>query len=374
MICLAGLPWSFFMVRLLTPFKELDIWHANTWWMQGWILLLAGIHSLNQRPLAQLPQVCWWMMIWPTLATLWIFTTQLKSGEPYPSGLLLGLANLWSVMLALLLMAAWTKAELTTISTAIFWSGVGLILYGYLQVLNLDQFFKWIDTSKTTDTLVGTIGNMTHFGCQLALWLPFALIQPKLARWWVLPALILMVLAHSSTALAAVALLLAGWGWSAYPRLKYWVAGTLGMVGIGFLLTNPEWLSFHGRLETWTEWTAAITQRPIIGWGLGFVKHLAQTLPTTSSLFAWKHLHNEFFQWWVETGIIGVGIGGWMLCNLWQRRRATIASPLKWACGWSFTLCCLMALLNFPFHLWQLGGWGLAALAGWLVCTQQEMA
>jgi len=82
-------------------------------------------------------------------------------------------------------------------------------------------------------------------------------------------------------------------------------------------------------------------------------------------------LHNEYYQVLAELGLVGLLLVGWALWQLWQRRTQTTPSPLRWVYGSSFLACCLMGLLNFTFHLWQLGGWGLMGLAGWLVLTEK---
>ena len=372
-IALAGLPWSYFLLRVVEPFKTLDIWHANTWWMQGWVLVLAGVHAMNKPSSIRLPASLVWAALWPTLLILWMFTSQLNPGQPYPSGMLTGLGNLWIALAALGLMLAWTPTFLSTLATALFWSGVGLVVYGWLQVANLDQFFRFVDGSKQTDSLVGTLGNPTHFACQLALWLPFAWIQPRPHRWWVIPGILLLLLAKSSVALAVMGMV----GWSLwYQRSRLWSSLTLGVAGVcGLFLSRMEglsWLNPHGRWVTWAAWWDLIVERPILGYGLGFVKQMTQTLPPTHALYGWKHLHNEYLQWWVETGLIGLGLLAWALWTLWQRREEGERTPLRWAYGACFVACCLIAILNFPWHLWQLGMYGLVGLAGWLILTEPQ--
>lgn len=374
-ICLAGLPWSYFLLRLCVPFQQLDIWHANSWWVQGWLLVLAGVHAWERKTLGKLPQSIWWSVMWSTGFMLWMFTSQLQAGQPYPMTMLAGTANLWSVLFALLLMTSWTVETLQLVSTSIFWSGVGLVVYGIFQVCNLDQFFHFIDNSRTTDQLVGTIGNPTHFACQLVLWLPFAWIRPQKQRLWVIPAIGLIIFTNSAVAVTIVGLFGLYLLWN---RSKVWSGISFGIVVIVGLifckLYGLEWFNPHGRVEVLKAWWTMIVKRPILGWGVGFTKQFAQQLAQSDPLFLWKHLHNEYLQWWVETGAIGVGLWGWIGSAFWQRRRRGVATPLRWACGASMVVCLLSALLSFPFHLWQLGGWGLMAAAGWIVLTESQVS
>jgi len=371
-ICLAGLPFSHFVIRLLVPFQGLDLWHTNAWWMQAWILILAGVHSTTRKSFGIVPSAIWWMVLWATFSILWVFNSQLKTEAAYPAFLLLGVSNLWIILLALLTMTAWTPGALRTVVTAIFWSGVVLICYGWLQVANLDQFFSYVDGSKPDDQLVGTIGNTTHFAGQLALWLPLALIQPRWQKLWVLPALGLLLLAQSSTALLVAGGILIAYAWrqSWNVGLSVGIAECVG--GVWWVGAHPNWLNPYGRWVTWTAWwNDMLLQRPITGWIVGFVKHTSQQLPPDHLLANWKHLHNEYLQWWVETGVIGIVLLGWAIWMLWMRRRNSPPSPLRWACGSLLCACAAMGLLNFPAHLWQLGGWGLVGLAGWIVLTEE---
>ena len=141
-IVLAGLPWSFFLVRLLVPFQGLDIWHSNTWWMQAGILVMATVQG---GKVGRLPRPLWALASWASLTLLWSFTAQLHSGQPYPVAMLTGMGHLWFVLLAALLLTGLQRPSLERITQAVFWSGVGLVVYGWLQVMNLDQFFHWVD-------------------------------------------------------------------------------------------------------------------------------------------------------------------------------------------------------------------------------------
>ena len=369
-ICLAGLPWSYFLIRHLSSFQHLDIWHANSWWMQASGFLLLGVYGSARIRLGTLPASCWWLVSWASLVILWRFTSLMRPGEVYLAAMLTGVANLWLVLLLALLLTGLTQEGLRRISQAIFWSGVGLTCYGLLQAMNLDQFFKWVDLSKPTDTVVGVVGNPTHFGCQLALWMPFALMQPKWRCCWAIPGGVVILLSQSSTAMGLFGLFLVGMAWR-----QSWRAGVVTLllgvsVGIGLLHFYPAWLNLAGRMEVWQSWWQVVKEQPIIGGGVGFLKNVTDQLPAIHPLRPWKHLHNEYLQWWVETGVVGMGLLGWMLWQLGQRVRGGVQAPFRWACGWSLLAVGLISLTSFPWHLWQLGGWGLFSLCGWLVSTE----
>src|SRR3990167_8888895 len=129
-VCLAGLPWSCFLVRLLKPFGHLDLWHAQTWWMHLGVLMLAGVQASERRPLVHLPSAAWWLVGWLTAFMLWQFNLVTRPGEPYPAPLLLGVANLWAILLALLLLRSQPLEVLKGVGQAVFWSGGLLICYG----------------------------------------------------------------------------------------------------------------------------------------------------------------------------------------------------------------------------------------------------
>lgn len=369
-VCLAGLPWSFFLLRSWSGWAHLDIWHSNTWWMQGWVPVLAAL-TARERSIwsQQIPQSAWWLVAWTTVSAFAVFYSELAPKQPYPMALLVGIGNLWVAFLALWLMTQWTPEFCRTVSSVVFWSGVSLIGYAGLQACNLDQFFRSLDTGIKQDVVVGTIGNPTHFACQLTLWMPFAMQQSGWRKLWLLPAAYLIVTLSSSTALMVMAVLLCAWAWTSTPRAGWLMLGSCGIAGGWVLATQPLWLDSFGRWPVWSTWWDILSKRPILGWGVGFTRQLTQALSPDHPLHTWRHLHNEYFQWWVETGVIGMLLLGWFLWSLWQRRTQTTSTPLRWAFGWSFAACLLVSILNFPWHLWQLGGWGLAGLAGWLVLT-----
>lgn len=52
---------------------------------------------------------------------------------------------------------------------------------------------------------------------------------------------------------------------------------------------------------------------------------------------------------------MGLGLLGWVIVDLIRRCRRTPWTPLRVACGQSLLAMGLISLLNFPWHLWQLG-------------------
>ena len=372
-IVLAGLPWSYFLLRLLRPFEHLDLWHAQTFWVQLGVLTMAGVQAQQKVKLGHLPSAAWWLVLWLTAFMLWQFTTVTRPGQPYPAPLLLGVANLWLILLMLLLLSGQSAQILQYITQAIFWSGCFLICYGWLQVANLDPFFRFLDGSRTTDSLVGTIGNTTHFACQLALWLPFALIQPGWRKLWALPALGLIAVSFSATAAVAAGVILLAYLWRVSRPLSLLSGAALGLAGAGWSLTHSVWLNPFGRWETWRAWWDILQEQTILGGGLGFTKYVTGQLPEAHPLKMWKHLHNEYYQLWIEGGLIGLALLGWLGWQLWQRRSHGQPSDFRWACVAILLGFGLISTLSFPAHLWQLGSYGCVALTGWLVTTQETV-
>ena len=144
----------------------------------------------------------------------------------------------------------------------------------------------------------------------------------------------------------------------------------VGLAGAGWSLTHPVWLNPYGRFKTWAAWCGVLKEQPILGGGVGFTKHVTAQLPIDHALKMWKHLHNEYLQLWVEGGVIGVALLGWLGWQVWSRRPHGQPSDFRWACAASLVGFLLISTLSFPWHLWQLGSYGLLALSGWLVSTE----
>ena len=81
-------------------------------------------------------------------------------------------------------------------------------------------------------------------------------------------------------------------------------------------------------------------------------------------MYGWGHLHNEFYETFLEQGAIGLGLVGWALWDSICQIPKILTSPLGIALSGLWMAFLLNSLLNFPAHLWVLASFGLLAYSG----------
>lgn len=360
---LAGLPWSPFLTR------PIDLWHSQATWAHGWLIILTvgaiarGIRSFSNHPLA-----AW--VLWSGLSWLLNWYHVMRQERLYPYATLMPWLHV--IAIGCFYLAActwWTRQTLTTLIRWVAISGTVSVLYGYLQLMNLDQFFtnreailvNGINTYR--DVIVGMVGNTSHYAAFLAFLIPCWIAQ---RQWWARMTAIgaagLILLAHSTGALVALAgsgLMLA-WAW------RRWLGVTLLIAAIPLgvlLLYLPEWSQDHGRFAISQHFWSIFQTHPITGMGLGWVMEQSRIV-TDPLLKSWRHLHNEFFQVALEQGLIGCSLVLWGLFHAFRRAWAVRQDRLAQTCAAILLAVTLNSLVNWPTHLWVLGSLGLMAYCG----------
>lgn len=372
-VFLAGLPFAH---AVIFP-SNLSIWRAQTFWAQGWIVALFGMTLIysTKSPMISNRPLGWWI-VWTGLSVVWTWMTYLRNYQEHPLGLLA--PSFHYLCVVFFFMAAtrqWTAGMLQRLLRWIAWSGVILVGYGLLQYVGFDQFYRSMDVSATSDVLMGTLGNPTHFGTHLALLLPVFLWQPS--RWWLFIAMLstgLIVLTRSTSAVVCGYLV---WiGWSLLEQKPWWMVGGLGVGGtllIGWLIrSDSSWVNPEGRLSMWSYlWQRYLDgegKQQILGAGLGRIFNDAtRNLPGWPA--GWRHAHCEYLQVLIEQGVVGFGVvlwGIWDAVNRWRHLPRTGLSNALAGIGGVFLLA---GAVNFPAHLWVLGSLGLVAYCGMYVLS-----
>jgi hypothetical protein len=371
-VFLAGLPFAHFL------FRPLDLWHAQALWAQGWAVGLWAISlGKSNRVLRPNPGLAGFVC-WVGLYSLFIWVNVMKTSKTYPLPLLGSLTHLLLIIfLYQSALTTWTQPFIEKLLRVMAWVGVILIVYGGLQLLNLDQFFRGLGTGPgdTKDSLVGTIGNPSHFAVQLAMFIPLFLLQP--GWFWIGcagAAWSLLVLTNSISGVVAGWLVL---GWIIWHQARWWgwvgLWGLIGLVGFVIVWTHPSLLNPHGRWAAWTAFGELFAKQPLTGFGSGFVMSLSTQTPHGSPIFQWRHVHNEYFQVAIEYGLIGLTFIGWMIRDLirdvWQLPKTKLVTALTGiliAFG-------MNAFINFPAHLWQVGSYALVAYCGIRLLAQEPV-
>lgn len=373
LMCLAGLPVSLMLGREICHL-QLDLWHMQTAWMQGWIIVLwaglmdEGRHFPKSIPLMEL-------ITWIGLCAWWGNMETSSMTQKYAVGLLMPLWHLMFIVMAYQAAVGWwTVRTLTAIFTVLAWTGLLSVVYAAVQSMNMDQFFHEANTvGHGADLMVGLLGNQTHFAAYLSFLMPIWLFREGWG-WKVTAAMALLclVVLHSSIALLAAGVTLAVWGWHQRWRVPF-----LTVLGLGAMVVvwtqHAELVSLHGRGLVWTEaWAMLQRGHAITGFGPGFLIQFVKGLPPEHLLHGWTHLHNEFLQSWLEFGLIGLALIGWLLAEVGTRWKILPASNTRTILGLMGLSVLLNSLVNFPAHLWALGSFGLIAWAGITVLHDAE--
>lgn len=364
-VFLAGLPFAPFLNR------SLDIWHGQALWAQMWVMLLWAWGSHRQLATRRLPLPLALWVAWITLRTGWIYVLSITQAKQYPLSLLGSVVHL---LLAICFIQAalwtWDRDWLERLLTAVAWSGVLVMAYSVLQLLNLDPFFKSIDNLHPRDPFVGTIGNPSHYGAYLSLLLPILLFQR--GRMWRAMAVCCaggILLSGSASATIALVAILIWWAWQRQHHYLTQIVGTVGLLGLAAgCVWHRHYFSFDGRLQAWHAFWPYLQANPLVGLGPGFIINNSLRI-TEGPLFQWRHIHNEWYQFAIEQGLVGVGLIGWAVVSLLRRAWPHRRDPLVLTCLTVFLAGCLNSGVNFTAHLWMLGSLVLLAYSGLLVLT-----
>jgi O-antigen ligase len=232
------------------------------------------------------------------------------------------------------------------------WFSYALCLYLFyciLQFFNLDPYFKVVGYfgNNPEYKVVGLLGNQTQNALYLAICLPIFYLNKNCFS--ILNAcLIWAILAITGSASAIATALIVTLFFNCFYRLPkvYFLYLFLGSVGFITLKWDflPTYLNPHKRLEIWTKLWSYIKIQPIFGQGLGAMNVIAQK----KELFAWRHAHNEYWHFLVETGFIGLFL---ILYCIWEYFRKIFKDRLAVTLASLFLGFCIAALLYYPAHL-----------------------
>jgi len=362
---LAGLPFAHFV---LWP-SQLTPWQAQTFWGVGGLAILLGV-SLAQpgRVVCANRPLGWWVG-WVGLSVIWIWSAVIRTDRQHPIGLLLPLMH--TLCLPLFYVAATRQWSADLLARLVRWvaiSGVVVVAYGVLQVLQLDQFYRSVDRAEMRDSVLGTMGNPTHYGIHVALLLPIFLWQP--GWWWKLVAGVggsLLFATRSSSAVVAGLVVGVWWVWCERRLFIIPLLTVLAVVGGVLLWRFPDWLNPHGRWEAWhalwQHYLVGQQKLQVTGAGLGSVMEQSLRNPLGWP-FQWRHAHNEFFQVLIEQGVVGFGLVLWGVGHAIHRWRRLSVMPVRNMIAGMGMVFVVTSLLNFPAHLWVLASLGLVAYCG----------
>ncbi len=214
-----------------------------------------------------------------------------------------------------------------------------------LQRMGVFLFFYPRGSAETLST--GLFANQNEVSVFLAMALPCFMR----AGWrWLMPLVIAgLVLAQTANGIVAAIcigiVLILRWCVGRYPVRRVVLVCIASMVlGLGIIQVVHPVIgedSTNQRIAAWTRALPLAAEKPLLGWGLGQGKYIlplylnarevpkryaaamyervsyrddlkalfAKNIPPESNEIraAWTHLHNEYLQWWVEAGALGMG-------------------------------------------------------------------
>ena len=121
---------------------------------------------------------------------------------------------------------------------------------------------------------------------------------------------------------------------------------------------------FENRADVWRVAFAAGAEKPIFGWGIGNTeKALHDTSVKINNVVRYQKVdssHNVFLDWWVQGGIIGLGlflyiVGSTMLQLIRQKETLHVVLLIGIVTVMSFNPVSIVTLI----HFWWILGWGI---------------
>lgn len=209
-----------------------------------------------------------------------------------------------------------------------------------------------------------SLGNASMAGSLIVALLPFAwntleyytLIPTVMIRGLLLLMTLLAIYwTQASIPLGLLGVCLITFLWSAYPSKRRIIAVAIPpitgfILGAGFIYLGPELLENSGRFTLWKQiWHWYWAQANIwIGTGLGSAQVLTPIIQTAANpkiqdYFLW--LHNEWFQMFMEMGVVGFTF----VLLAWSKLLTRAArNPVLFS---SFCTMSAMMVFNYPFRL-----------------------
>jgi O-antigen ligase len=271
-------------------------------------------------------------------------------------------------------------------------AGFLMALYGIFQSLGGDST-QW--TTRFSSRAFSTLGNPDYLGGHLAALAPLAFVlglrsEGRLA-WQIYRLLTLVLLAClwlTRVRGAEIAVLASfvfivftfwrPWGKDLFSRNKRPLLGLLGI----FIVVVSLGVIWKGGSFSWAQSKVSIEQRegiyktaweivkdhPILGVGLGqlgvvyplyqYKPYAPEDYPKHPYVYS-EHVHNEFLQFWVEGGVIGLMLFLVVLGTFALALRKSLSSPelspkdreLLLAVSAAFIALLVQALSNFPFQV-----------------------
>jgi hypothetical protein len=299
-------------------FNQLDIWHAQGIWIQGWIMVAFSTTFFIKPYPVKITNIPFGLLhLWVGLLTFYVcYIGQIK--KTYSPNTFFPYFNfLCLVILYWIVVNYLTMFGIKRILEGLRWLVLGTMGICVLQAFDLFRIMTLYhpENPYLTNIVVGIIGNGTLLSGFLTFLLPVFLT--KINRENVLAIILMFLLLFrcgtsendpSIMGFVVFFSILAIYLWKKYKYGKYFVLSFFAFLGLllwGFAKEDPviKFFGMNGRQE-WLPyyWNIFKVQITPIGVGLGKINWLHEHTPFPGL----KRLHLEYFQVMFETGFIGV--------------------------------------------------------------------
>ncbi|MGE3260795.1 MAG: O-antigen ligase family protein [Bacteriovoracia bacterium] len=258
---------------------------------------------------------------------------------------------------------AWMRGEG---KQSLLWLGASLTLlnaaFAFLQVAQLDPVFGLKDPAYIGSPS-GFLGHHTIFGAWMAMMAAWHLGRREWKLFFV--AAVCVCISSSAFSFASLCAVLAVWAFVKTSwRRSLFLAYALGAAALLFAVStaSPESFFFeNGRFFIWGQTLSAISERPVLGYGLLSFSSLFSRYHQGFAGGRFLQAHNELLQWVYETGFFGLAILSPLLARVFTGIQRSWKDPARLSALLAFTALSVNAFGNFTLHIAPLAlGWLLA--------------
>lgn len=383
-------------VPLLTPLiaKDFYIWAVHGAFTQLMIALMFS-YSFFEKPKRVLPNKplgllhCWVTITTGILCFTVMYETQnfnygqINSKMYYAVNAFGRCFNfLCIVILYKCIVDYITKAQILRILVLLKYVIVITLFTCFLQKIGYSQFFQLLTKHATHNNLIaGFLGNGTHLSGYLASCIPLFLWKGKREDWLCIIAMLIILCFTGTTlgdpAISGFIVFIGVWLFFYKKNFKVLVPSLMLLAGAGWYIfpkLPPQFFAVHSRFEFFGKLIPQFRTIPVTGAGLGFVTGVGELYPVVVDIavtggreklrLVSNHVHNEYLQYMVELGIIGLIL----ILNLINRFIGDKAETREQLVLKSIVVGFLIScMFNYPAHLWIPSVWCIFAYASYNV-------
>ncbi len=366
---------------------QLDMWHAQGFWVQAGILLLFSWSFFEKGSRVTINKPLGLLILYIGIATLcYCFVSQ--THQKYDTLHFFPYFNfLCLIVLYQMIVSHINKAQIEKILEYMRWALVVTCFICVLQFFGYAQFFEFLqkDHAQFNNMVTGFIGNGTHLSGFLAMCVPLLFLKWRRENLFIL-ILIILILTQAGTskndpsASGFTILIFISYYYLYFKNRKaFWWATLIGFISVSVLFCvfrEMNWfikfVTPTGRMKVWEFYHPLFKKFALLGSGLGTVNkifklfdgHPMSVIPGT------RHLHLEYYHFALEIGIIGLVLILNVVKEFFSGSRKDNTILVLQTIVLGFLLSCFF---NFPAHLWLPSTYAMFCYAGIYAIKNKEL-